>query len=71
MWEDKWLPLSSTYKVVSPNIFLHAVTRVSELIDSASANWKSFVIDALFLSHEAETIKSIPLSSRLPEDKLI
>ena len=65
------MPLSSTYKVVSPNIFLHADTQFSELIDSASAIWKSSVIDALFLSHEAEKIKSIPLSSRLPEDKLI
>ena len=65
------MPLSSTYKVVSPNIFLHADTRVSELIDSVSASWKSSVIDALFLSHEAKTIKSIPLSSRLLNDKLI
>ena len=58
-------------KVVSPNIFLHLDTRVSELIDLSSASWKSSIIDVLFLSHEAETIKSIPLSSRLPEDKLI
>ena len=71
VWEDKWLPLSSTYKVVPPNMFLHVDTRVSELIDSSSSSWKSSVIDVLFLSHEAETIKSIPLSSRLPEDKLI
>ena len=71
VWEDKWLPLSSTYKVVSPNIFLHADTRVSELIDSSSASWKASVIDVLFLPHEAEMIKSISLSSRLSEDKLI
>ena len=58
-------------KVVSPNIFLHLDTRVSELIDLSSASWKSSIIDVLFLSREAETIKSIPLSSRLLEDKLI
>ncbi|XP_075644363.1 uncharacterized protein LOC142615512 [Castanea sativa] len=71
VWEDKWLPLSSMYKVVSPNTFLHANTCVSELIDLENASWKSTVIDALFLPREAETIKSIPLSSRLPGDRLI
>ena len=71
VWEDKWLPLSSTYKVVSPNLFLNGNTRVSDLIDSSSASWKVSVIDVLFLPHEAELIKSIPLSSRLPKDKLI
>ena len=38
VWEDKWLPLSSTFKVVSPNSFLHADTHVSELIDPTSAS---------------------------------
>ena len=57
--------------MVSPNTFLHVDTRVSELIDPASASWKSNVIDTLFLPHEAKIIKSIPLSVRLPEDKLI
>lgn len=71
VWEDKWLPLSSTFKVVSPNSFLHADIHVSELIDPTSANWKSTVIDALFLPHEAEIIKSSPLSVKLPEDKQI
>ena len=59
------------YKVVSPNLFLNGNTQVSDLIDSSSASWKVSVIDVLFLPHEAELIKSIPLSPRLPEDKLI
>jgi len=29
------------------------------------------VLDVIFLPHEAELIKSIPLSVQLPEDKLI
>ena len=29
------------------------------------------MIDALFLPHEADTIKSIPLSTHLPPNKLI
>ena len=52
-------------------MFLHADTWVSELFDSSSSSWKSSVIDVLFLSHEAEMIKNILLTSRLLEDKLI
>ena len=37
----------------------------------AMASWKSDILDALFLPHEAEMIKGIPLSSHLPADKLI
>ena len=34
------------------------------------ASWKSDILDALFLPHVAEMIKGIPISSRLPADKL-
>ena len=62
VWGDKWLPSNSTYQVVSPRLFLSAETKVCELIDPESTQWKAHVIDALFLSHEVECIKSIPLS---------
>ena len=71
IWGDKWLPASSTFKIASPRQFLHHDTRVSGLIDYATASWKSSVLDSLFLSHEAELIKGIPLSSRLLDDSLI
>ena len=71
VWEDRWLLVPSTYKVTSPRLFLQADTWVQELINEATAEWKSSVIDALFLPHEADIIKSIPISSRLPPDKLI
>ena len=71
IWGDKWLPTPSTFKIVSPRQFMHQDTRVSELIDNATASWKSSILDVLFLPHEAEMIKGIPLSSRLPADKLI
>ena len=71
VWGDKLLPTSSTYKVVSPRQILHANTRVSELISQDSGAWKHQVLDVIFLPHEAELIKSIPLSVQLPEDKLI
>ena len=71
VWEDRWLPVLSTYKVTSPRMFLQADILVQELINEDTTEWKSSVIDALFLPHEADIIKSIPISSRLPPDKLI
>ena len=71
VWGNKWLPSPSTFKLVSPRQFLHQDTKVSELTDMATASWKSDILDALFLPHEAEMIKGIPLSSRLFADKLI
>ena len=71
VWGDKWLPPTSTYQVVSPRLFLSAETKVCELIAQDSTQWKAQVIDALFLPHEAECIKSIPLSIQPPEDRLI
>ena len=71
VWGDKWLPSPSTFKVVSPRQFLHQDTKVSELIDMATASWKFDILDALFHPHEAEMIKGILLSSHLLADKLI
>ena len=44
---------------------------VSELIDKENASWKLEVVDALFLPHEIEVIKSIPLSVHLPTNKQV
>ena len=71
VWGDKWLPTPSTYQVTSPRMFLQVETLVGDLIDKEKACWKTEVIDALFLPHEAEEIKKIPLSSHLPTDKQI
>ena len=71
VWGHKWLPTSSTYKVASPRQFLHPDTRVSELINPETASWRSNILDALFLPYEADVIKSIPINSRLPANKLI
>ena len=64
VWGDRWLPSSSSHEVISPRLFLHEDTRVGELIDTKVMCWKSSVIDSIFLPHEAEAVKSIPLSVR-------
>ena len=60
LWGDKWLPLSSTFKVMSPRQFLHANLWVSELISHNPIGWKMQVVEAIFLPHEAYIIKRIP-----------
>ncbi|KAL0006221.1 hypothetical protein SO802_013782 [Lithocarpus litseifolius] len=46
-------------------------TLVGELIDHEKVRWKAEVLAALFLPYEVDIIQSIPLSSHLPEDKLV
>ncbi|KAK9997418.1 hypothetical protein SO802_022104 [Lithocarpus litseifolius] len=70
-WGERWLPSSSSHVVISPWLFLHEDTRVEELIDTDVMCWKSSVVDSIFLPHEAEAIKSIPLSVCFPLDKLV
>ena len=65
------MPCSSSHVVISPQLFLHEDTWVGELIDTDSMCWKSSVVDFIFLPHEAEAIKSIPLSVCFPSDKLV
>ena len=71
VWGDRWLPGSSSHRVISPRLFLHEETQVGELIDTEVMRWKSSMVDSIFLPHEAEAIKSIPLSVRSPPDKLV
>ena len=71
VWEDKWVPNSSTYKVVSSRNNVFSDLRVSELIDTTNIYWNSELLDQVFLPFKADAIKSIPLSSQLSADKLI
>lgn len=47
------------------------VEYVSDLISSESAYWLPDLVNELFLSCDATQILSIPLSGRLPSDKLM
>ena len=71
VWQDKWLSRGSTYSVISPRLFLSVDTRVADLIDLNIAKWKNEVLDSHFEPHEANLIKSIPLSATLPTDKQV
>ena len=73
IWEEKWLPTPTTYKVISPPPpqFFNDYPRVSTLIDKDTKMWKGDVVRSLFLPFEARTILHIPLCHSLPEDQII
>ena len=71
IWDDKWIPNPTTYKVISPPYPFEDYPMVSSLIDPVTRWWKPGVVRALFLPFEANTILKIPLCYNLPEDKLI
>ena len=69
IWKDKWTPSPSTYRVESPRILL--LEALDTLIDSNHGLWRADLVRELFLNFEAENILSIPLSTRMPLDKLV
>ncbi|XP_065623112.1 uncharacterized protein LOC136064802 [Quercus suber] len=71
IWDDKWLPTPSTYKVISPPNDIPQFPMVSSLINPMTYWWNVDLIRATFLLFEAEIILKIPLSRSLPEDKII
>ena len=71
VWKDKWLPSSSTYRVISPRLNSPADLQVSKLIDLDNKCWNLHLSKQLFLLFEVEEIRSIPLSTSLSLDKLI
>ena len=46
-------------------------TRVNTLINVEKGEWKYSEVQRLFLPHEVATICGIPLSTRLPQDRII
>jgi len=71
IWKDNWLPGHSNPKFCSPINTLSESATVSELIDFDLMRWNVNVIQQVFSPYEAGIISSMPLSSRLPEDKLV
>ena len=71
IWEDKWLPTPSTFKVISRPREFGDFPMVSSLINQETKWWKPNVVRTLFLPFEADTILKIPLSQSLQMDSLI
>ena len=69
--EDKWLPQRDSRSIISPLPTILLETRVSSLIEANRREWKTEVIQELFLLSEASVIMGIPLSLRSTEDQII
>ena len=71
IWKDKWIPIPSTYRVISPRTLLPIDATVDILIDAERGTWRADLVRELFIKFEAENILSILLSICLPRDKLV
>ena len=71
IWEDKWLPNSSTGKVLSTSRYLAPNATVSELFDESGCGWNTSLLAELFTVDEGKQIRSIPISLTKQEDRLI
>jgi hypothetical protein len=71
IWQDRWLPIPTTYSVQSPVQMLDPNVLVSELINYELGCWKGDIIKGVFREEEASVIENIPLSPCFPPDRLI
>ena len=71
IWEDRWLPTPTTYKVISPQKDFDNFPMVSSLLDEDTKWWKTDLVRSIFLPFEADSILKIPISYDLPKDQLI
>ena len=70
IYTDRWMPRPTSFTIYAPPI-LGMECRVSKLICQLSRNWKTQLVQQSFYEHDAETILSIPLSARLPVDRMM
>ena len=71
VWDDPWIPVPTSFRVAQHSKHLWPGARVRNLIDYESGSWKMHLLNALFLKHEAELIKEIPLSACWPQDEIV
>lgn len=71
IWSDNWLPSISHPRVLSLVQASRAIAKVSDLIADGSREWNSIVVRQVFCAEEANSILSIPLSIRLPVDRVV
>ena len=71
IWGDRWLPLSSTYRVVTPCLNTGAELPVATLIDYQRGEWDLEALQRTLMTKDIESVLSIALSPTLPEDCLI
>ena len=70
IWGDRWLPLASTYKVVTPYPSNGVELPVASLINSQRGEWDLEALQRTLMAKDVESILSIALSPTMPDDCL-
>ena len=71
IWDDKWIPTLTTFRVMSLRKHVVGENNVSSLIERDIGTWKSKVVRNNFVPHEANVILGIPLSSGPLSDSIV
>ena len=71
VWRDKWVPRSSTYKVLTLEKQNLKDALVCELINRASNEWDIDILSQWFLPEDRDAILGIPLSTTSTNDRLV
>lgn len=71
IWDDKWIPNSSSHQIISPRKSCSRVSMVSDPIGVEKKSWNLDILNQVFLPFEVEIIEGIPLSNHMPVDKKI
>jgi len=61
IWDTKWFPRPNSFKPMMPKKNELSLLRVADLIDRDTGEWRSGMIDHIFLPVDVDIIKSIPL----------
>jgi hypothetical protein len=68
IWQDKWIPRPSTFKIQSPPVILNSMATVGELIDKESKEWNKSLLENIFSEEESKLILALPISQTGQED---
>ena len=71
VWGDRWLPISSTYQVVTPCLEAGSEVMVNTLFDHQNGEWNLEALRNILMPFDVESILSIALSPTLLEDRFI
>ncbi|KAL2935537.1 hypothetical protein RDABS01_018655, partial [Bienertia sinuspersici] len=66
--DDAWLPGDTQLRVPTPNMESPADLRVADLLDAERGEWCEEKIELHLSNEDANLVRQIPLSSRLPAD---
>ncbi|CAB4264093.1 unnamed protein product [Prunus armeniaca] len=71
VWGDRWIPKPNSFQITSATVTGHENVLVCELINPVLHKWHEDLVHAWFGAQEASCILHLPLSFRIPADRLV